>query len=574
VNILAVIQARGGSKGIPKKNIYPLHGFPLIAYTITAARGSDLITDLVVSTDSVEIADVARKFGAQVPFMRPPELAGDKVLSVDSLNHAVKETERLLDKTYDYVLELPCVSPLRDSADIEGALNMLIETGCDSVISMVDTGEKHPIRLKKVTDGQIEDFCSEYPEPAAGSRRQDLKPESYIRNGAIYGMTRKTIIDDYSRHGADSRAFIMPDSRSVNIDSVLDLQMAEFMIGAGRCNNNPGLLKTPKIERFEKADAPRLLITTPLHFLPESRENLIKHFDCIFATGVSKAQVSELAADVDGWICSPCPDYTIDAELLENASSLKVIATTSTGSNHIDKVWCAENQIDVTSLRGTTDLATIRASSEFTFNLVLSCMRKTPYAFGAAKAGYWREVEDRVRGVELAGKTIGIVGFGRIGSNNARYAHAFEMDVVAYDPNVTIEESYVEQVTSYEAVLERADVLLICVHLDESTRGMVDSRWFAQMKDGVYFINTSRGQIIDEAALIENLKSGKVRAAAVDVIMGEFTSNKNEHPLIVHARQYDNLIVTPHIAGLTYDSEGKAANITIARMNEYFSVGA
>ena len=89
MKILAVIQARGGSKGIPKKNIYPINGYPLISYTIAAARKSNLISDLVVSTDSQEIAEVAERFGAKVPFLRPEHLAGDKVLSVDSLHHAV-----------------------------------------------------------------------------------------------------------------------------------------------------------------------------------------------------------------------------------------------------------------------------------------------------------------------------------------------------------------------------------------------------------------------------------------------------------------------------------------------------
>ena len=97
INILAVIQARGGSKGIPKKNIYPIGGYPLISYTIAAAK-SKFITDLVVSTDSEEIAEVSRSYGADVPFKRPKKLAGDKVFSVDSLHHAVLETEKIYKK--------------------------------------------------------------------------------------------------------------------------------------------------------------------------------------------------------------------------------------------------------------------------------------------------------------------------------------------------------------------------------------------------------------------------------------------------------------------------------------------
>lgn len=139
--VLAVIQARGGSKGIPKKNIYEINGHPLISYTICAALKSKYIDQLVVSTDSEEIADVAKAYGASVPFMRPDDLAGDKVASVDSLLHAVEESEKYFQESFDVVIELPCVAPLRAARDIDGALEKLISTGANSVISVVNTGK-------------------------------------------------------------------------------------------------------------------------------------------------------------------------------------------------------------------------------------------------------------------------------------------------------------------------------------------------------------------------------------------------------------------------------------------------
>ena len=243
--ILAVILARGGSKGIPKKNIFPLAGHPLIAYSITAALQSKLVTDLVVSTDSDDIADAAREYGAEIPFQRPVELGGDKVPSVDALVHAVLETERVYGKRYDYVVELPCVAPLRDAGHVDAALSKLIETGCDSVISMANTGEKHPIRLKKIVNDQIFDFCAEYPEPKIGSRRQDLKPPSFIRNGAIYSMRRDVLFEYHSRHGEDSRPYVMPIEKSVNIDERIDLLFAEFLIERGYCDNHPVRIDLP-----------------------------------------------------------------------------------------------------------------------------------------------------------------------------------------------------------------------------------------------------------------------------------------------------------------------------------------
>jgi CMP-N-acetylneuraminic acid synthetase len=236
-NILGVILARGGSKGIPKKNIYPINGHPLISYTINAGLNSKLIDKLVVSTDSKEIAEQAIIYGAEVPFMRPAKLSGDTVWSRDALKHAVIECEKYYGIQYDFIIELPCIAPLRDKDDINSALTKLIQTGADSVISVCQMQDKHPVRMKRIIDDQLNDFCSEFPE-GEGSRRQDLEP-CFIRNGAIYSMRRSTIVDDFSRNGKDSRPYIMPEEKSVNIDTKVDLKLAEILITEGHCNNKP-----------------------------------------------------------------------------------------------------------------------------------------------------------------------------------------------------------------------------------------------------------------------------------------------------------------------------------------------
>ena len=196
---LAVILARGGSKGIPKKNIIDLRGMPLIYYTIKAALDSKVFDEVVVSTDCEEIAEVSRECGALVPFMRPDELAQDHIWSRDALKHAVIECEKIFDKTYDYVVELPCVAPLRNAVHVKEAHKKLVETGSDSVISVCRMQDKHPVRMKRIVEDTIQDFCSEHPE-GEGSRRQDLEP-CYIRNGAIYAMTRDFIVERFSRNG-------------------------------------------------------------------------------------------------------------------------------------------------------------------------------------------------------------------------------------------------------------------------------------------------------------------------------------------------------------------------------------
>ncbi len=228
MSVLCVILARGGSKGIPKKNIVDVCGKPLIQYSIEAAIESKVFEEIVVSTDCKEIAKVARSCGASVPFMRPEHLAGDTVWSRDALKHAVVESENIFNKKYEVVIELPCVAPLRNGKHVREAYEKLIRTKSDSVISVTQMADKHPIRMKRIVNDQIEDFCKEFPE-GEGSRRQDLEP-CYIRNGAIYAMTRDCIVKSFSRVGNVSRPYIMEETASVNIDTEIDLKLARILV--------------------------------------------------------------------------------------------------------------------------------------------------------------------------------------------------------------------------------------------------------------------------------------------------------------------------------------------------------
>ena len=226
--ILCVLQVRGGSKGVPRKNIRKVNGKPLMTWTIESAKKSNVFDSIWVSSDSDEILEVGRQEEVNT-IKRPEELSGDEVLSVDSLHWVVGEIEKLKETTYDYVVELPVVCPLRNEDHIREAVNKLITTDADSVISVTQMTDKHPVRMKRITDDDlIEDFCSEYPEGDAG-RRQDLEP-CYIRNGGIYSMKRDTLINEKTRHGKVSRPYVMEDKYSVNIDNEMDLKLTEIML--------------------------------------------------------------------------------------------------------------------------------------------------------------------------------------------------------------------------------------------------------------------------------------------------------------------------------------------------------
>ncbi len=160
--------------------------------------------------------------------MRPDDLSRDHIWSRDALKHAVVECESIFKKTYDFVIELPCVAPLRNHNHIKEAHQKLLNTSADSVISVCRMQDKHPVRMKRIVDDTIHDFCELHPE-GEGSRRQDLEP-CYIRNGAIYAMTRNCIVENFSRNGNISRPYIMDELESVNIDSHIDLVTAEAIM--------------------------------------------------------------------------------------------------------------------------------------------------------------------------------------------------------------------------------------------------------------------------------------------------------------------------------------------------------
>jgi CMP-N,N'-diacetyllegionaminic acid synthase len=226
--ILAVIPARGGSKGVPRKNIRLLGDHPLIAYTIqTALAVQKKLHRVIVSTDDEEIASIARHYGADVPFMRPVELGADNARMVPVLQHAVRFIEDQDHIHMDWVLLLQPTTPFRAVEDIQAAIRLAQAGGCDSVISVVQVFHVHPILMKRIENDQLLPFSTEEKE---GTRRQDYQPPAYMRNGAIYLTRRDELINNDSIWGKTIRPYVMPEERSVNIDNEIDFLIAEQML--------------------------------------------------------------------------------------------------------------------------------------------------------------------------------------------------------------------------------------------------------------------------------------------------------------------------------------------------------
>lgn len=221
-NILAVIPARGGSKGLPGKNIKLLNGKPLIAYTIEAALESGIFDKVIVSTDDNEIAEVARKYGAELPFMRPKELSGDEVSSDDVILHALNFF-REKGQVFNYVCKLQPTSPLRTANHIRGAYDMMRDRNANYIVSVCEC-EHSPLWAGVLdADLKLENFIKEENKIAC---RQSL--DIYYRlNGAIYLGKVESFMQEKNFLGKGSIAYIMKQEESIDIDTELDFKIAE-----------------------------------------------------------------------------------------------------------------------------------------------------------------------------------------------------------------------------------------------------------------------------------------------------------------------------------------------------------
>ena len=227
LNILGVIPARGGSKGIKKKNITKILGKPLIYYTIKAAKKSKIISDLIVSTDSKEIAKISKKIGADVPFIRPKSLATDKTQTLPVIKHALKKIELKKKKFFDYIVLIQPTCPLRTSKDIDLSVLKLIKSKFHSITSITDVGANHPYRMKIIKNKRLKNFINQGYENM--KPRQELK-KVFIRNGAIYAFKRSVLLKEKSLVSKKNLPYIMPKERSINIDSHEDLLLAKFYL--------------------------------------------------------------------------------------------------------------------------------------------------------------------------------------------------------------------------------------------------------------------------------------------------------------------------------------------------------
>ncbi len=312
----------------------------------------------------------------------------------------------------------------------------------------------------------------------------------------------------------------------------------------------------------------RILNVEPDGYSPRAREIL----DTL-------GEVTEKPLDRDG-LLNAAAEYEVlitrfghpmDKELFAAAPGLRALVSATTGLDHIDLEAAAVHGVTVLSLQGEMEfLEELLATAELTWGLLLSLLRRIPQAIDSVKEGGWDR--DIFRGNELRGKRLGILGLGRLGRMVAEYGRAFGMAVAAHDPYVSDWSTGVDLRSAAEDLREDTQVLSIHVPLNDETRGLMDGAMLARLPEGAVLINTSRGAVVDEAALLAALGSGHLAGAGLDVVAKELSGGPSQ-AFLAYARAHDNLIITPHMGGATVESMEKVEVFMAQKLARFLESG-
>lgn len=309
----------------------------------------------------------------------------------------------------------------------------------------------------------------------------------------------------------------------------------------------------------------QLLFLGPSDMTECVEQNLPKDIEVHHATEASAVDQIIRECDIifDAYMKIP-----LNRERIRAAEKLKIIVTATTGANHIDASELQKRGIPLLTMKDQREfLRNITPAAEHSWLLLMACARRLRAPVAEVVRGEWDR--NKFPGMLLKGKRLGLIGCGRIGQWMARYAEAFGMKSLGYDPHLDEWPQTIEQDT-LEGVIRGSDFLSIHVPLNEETEGLIGEREFALSKPGVVLVNTSRGEIVDESALLSALESGHVAAAGLDVLSGE--PDIASHPLVKFARKHENLIITPHIGGYSPEALQLVLEHSCGRIRKHFGI--
>ena len=225
MKFLGIIPARSGSKGVKNKNIKLVNGKPLISYSIIAAQKSKFLNKIIVSTDSSKIANIALKYSAEVPFLRPKKLATDQSLIIDTLKFTLIKTEKMMNERYDYVVLIQPTAPNRQNGEIDKCIKKFLTTGADSLITLTKIDEPHPYKLKIINGKYTKNFI----KSAKDNFPRQLLPNIYKPSGNLYIYKRSLILKKQTT-GKKQTFFITNEKDFLNIDSHVDIEIAKMKL--------------------------------------------------------------------------------------------------------------------------------------------------------------------------------------------------------------------------------------------------------------------------------------------------------------------------------------------------------
>lgn len=312
---------------------------------------------------------------------------------------------------------------------------------------------------------------------------------------------------------------------------------------------------------------PRVLCMADLSLAPEAME-ILKQATDLHCRPPDREVLLRTIADYDAYWGHF--NLKVDREVLEKASRLRAVVTATTGTDHIDKEECARRGIAVLSI--TEDyglLESFTATAECAWMLLLGCHRHLRSATREALAGEWGH--EGFLGKELSRLTLGVLGIGRLGRMVVEYGRAFRMKVLGCDRK-PFSIPGVEPV-DFDSLLQRSDAISIHIHLTTENRHLFNANSIAKMKTGAVLINTSRGDIVDEQALLAALDSGKLAAYGADVIHDEWRTDMRESALIRYAQTHENVLLTPHIGGKTRHGISGARVFSARKLVHYLQTG-
>ena len=315
---------------------------------------------------------------------------------------------------------------------------------------------------------------------------------------------------------------------------------------------------------------PRILVITPVRHIAGVPQPLESIGTVTYLDDPSPAEVIAIIGGYDAIYTNPnMSKVYIGKEVLDAGRNLRVICTASTGTNHIDKAYAAERGLPILALTEERHvISRISSTAELAFALTLAGLRHVVRGHNAVLQGEWDYT--RYIGRQMNCLTVGVIGYGRLGSLYAGYCKAFGSRVIVYDPYKTVDQDGLEQVADLEPLLAAADVVALHVHVTDETTEMIDAVRLAHMKKDVLLVNTSRGDVVHEPALVAFLRANPQARVATDVLADE-VRNRLGSPLLQYAAQSGQVIITPHIGGMTREAQEIAYGHAAGRLRDFFA---